>query len=146
MVCPTLSSSHGPGDCHVTCILPPDNDIVYEMPLFRPRMHPRSFMFVGQSEEGVGDRELVPSAKSQEQQPVAVHLADLGCLGCSWRDSTSSGGACHALFRAAQLLSVPSFYVWLPEAVCIRSGHTPGNAFGRAAVPGEGSRRVLNHR
>ena len=76
MVCPTLNSSHGPGDCHIACILPADNDIVYEVPLFGPQMHPHGFMFVGQSEEGVGDGETVLSTHSQVQQPVAVYLAD----------------------------------------------------------------------
>ena len=48
------------------------NDVVDEVPVFVTRMHPRSCVSVGQSENCVCEKEIVDSASSQQQDPITV--------------------------------------------------------------------------
>ena len=46
-LCPTLGSSN----LHIIQIMVPDNDVVNEVPVFRPGMHPRSLVHVTELEK-----------------------------------------------------------------------------------------------
>ena len=50
-LCPTHSSSN----LHFIQVTAPDNDVVNEVPVFGPGMHPRSLVDVSDLEEGVYD-------------------------------------------------------------------------------------------
>ena len=43
------------GRMHFIQVMAPDNDVVNEVPVFRPGMHPRSLVHVTELEEGVCD-------------------------------------------------------------------------------------------
>ena len=49
--CPT----HGSSNLHFIQVTAPDNDVVNEVPIFGPGMHPRSLVHVTELEESVCD-------------------------------------------------------------------------------------------
>ena len=49
--CPT----HGSSNLHFIQVTAPDNDVVNEVPVFGPLMHPRSIVHVTELEEGAYD-------------------------------------------------------------------------------------------
>ena len=68
VVCPTLGSTHGFGDTNITLVSLSDYYVVNEMSVLTSWMHPRSFLVVRQSEDGVSDQEVVGRTGLQEQQ------------------------------------------------------------------------------
>ena len=46
---------HGSNNLHFIQVTAPDNDVVNEVPVFGPGMHPRSLVHVTELEEGVCD-------------------------------------------------------------------------------------------
>ena len=57
VVSPALSASHGTGHTDVPNVSLADDDEVYQVPVFRPRVHPGGLVLVCHPEQGVGDAE-----------------------------------------------------------------------------------------
>ena len=64
MVRPTFRSSHGSCDVNISQVCASDNDIIQEVPVLGPRMHPGGFVFVFHLKYGIGDGEIVFSTKT----------------------------------------------------------------------------------
>ena len=62
---------HGLSNLHFIQVTAPDNDVVNEVPVFGPRMHPRSLVHVTELEEGVYDGKAQFRAK-REQLDILV--------------------------------------------------------------------------
>lgn len=52
------------------------NDQVYHVTVFRPRVHPCSFVLICHSERGVGDTEFMFCTLPEEEQAVVADFAD----------------------------------------------------------------------
>ena len=55
MISGALYPTHGSSNLHFIQVMVPDNDVVNEVPVFGPGMHPRSFAHFTELEEGVCD-------------------------------------------------------------------------------------------
>ena len=55
MISGALCPTHGSSNLHFIQVMAPDNDVVNEVPVFGPGMHPRSLVHVTEYEEGVCD-------------------------------------------------------------------------------------------
>ena len=55
MICRALYPTHGSSNLHFFQVTAPDNDVVNEVPVLGPGMHPRSFVHVTELEESVCD-------------------------------------------------------------------------------------------
>ena len=55
MISGALCLTHGSSNLHFIQVTAPDNDVVNEVPLFGPGMHPRSLVYVTELEESVCD-------------------------------------------------------------------------------------------
>ena len=55
MISGVLSPTHGLSNLHFIQVTAPDNDVVNEVPMFGPGMHPRSLVIITEMEEGVCD-------------------------------------------------------------------------------------------
>ena len=75
VVSPALSASHGTGHMDVTDVSLADDDEVYQVPVFRPRVHPGGLVLVCHPEQGVGDAEAVLCTLAEEEQAVVIDLA-----------------------------------------------------------------------
>nr|VZI45638.1 unnamed protein product [Spirometra erinaceieuropaei] len=76
MVGPPVSTRDRLRHQHVPLISPPDEDIVQQVPLTRPRMPPGSLLSLRQTEEGVRHDEAVFCAGAEEKQAVVVGAAE----------------------------------------------------------------------
>ena len=55
MISGTLCPTHGSSNLHFIQVMAPDNDVVNEVPVFGPGMHPNSLVHVTELEEGFCD-------------------------------------------------------------------------------------------
>ena len=55
MISGALFPTHGSSNLHFIQVTAPDNDVVNEVPVFGPEMHPRSIVHAKELEEGVCD-------------------------------------------------------------------------------------------
>ena len=55
MISGALFPTHGSSNLHFIQVTAPDNDVVNEVPVFVPGMHPRSLVHVTEFEESVCD-------------------------------------------------------------------------------------------
>nr|VZI13554.1 unnamed protein product [Spirometra erinaceieuropaei] len=76
MVGPPVSTRDRLRHQHVPLISPPDEDIVQQVPLTRPRMPPGGLLSHRQTEEGVRQGEAVFCAGAEEKQAVVVGSAE----------------------------------------------------------------------
>nr|VZI49714.1 unnamed protein product [Spirometra erinaceieuropaei] len=76
MVGPTVSTRDRLRHQHVPLISPPDEDVVQQVPLTRPRMPPGGLLSLRQTEEGVRQNEAVFCAGAEKQQSVVVGAAE----------------------------------------------------------------------
>nr|VZI48486.1 unnamed protein product [Spirometra erinaceieuropaei] len=76
MVGPPVSNRDRLRHQHVPLISPPDEDIVQQVPLTRPRMPPGGLLSHRQTEEGIRQDEAVFCAGAEEKQAVVVGAAE----------------------------------------------------------------------
>nr|VZI50142.1 unnamed protein product [Spirometra erinaceieuropaei] len=76
MVGPPVSTRDRLRHQHVPLISPPDEDIVQQVPLSRPRMPPSGLLSLRQTEEGVRQDEAVFCAGAEKQQTIVVRAAE----------------------------------------------------------------------
>nr|VZH95217.1 unnamed protein product [Spirometra erinaceieuropaei] len=76
MVGPPVSTRDRLRHQHVPLISPPDEDIVQQVPLTRPRMPPGGLLSLRQTEERVRQDEAVFCAGAEEKQAVVVGAAE----------------------------------------------------------------------
>lgn len=65
VICPAFCTSHGTGDVNVSDVTSPHNDIVYQVPVFGTRVHPRSLVFSLLLEDSVGYGQGMLRAESE---------------------------------------------------------------------------------
>ena len=65
VISPTLGSSHGSSDLDIMDVLPVGDELVNQMPLIGPDVHPCGLILVCQSEGCVGDGKVVFSTHCQ---------------------------------------------------------------------------------
>ena len=75
VVSPALSASHGMGHTDVPDVSLADDDEVYQVPVFRPGVHPGGLVIVCHPEQGFADPEAVLSTLAEEEQAVVIDLA-----------------------------------------------------------------------
>ena len=75
LVSPALSASHGTGHTDIPDVSLADDDEVYQVPVFRPRVHPGGLVLVCYPEQGVGDAEAVLCTLTEEEQAVVIDIA-----------------------------------------------------------------------
>ena len=75
VVSPAFSASHGTGHTDVPDVSLADDEEVYQVPVFRPRVHSGGFILVYYPEQGVGDAEAVLCPLAEEEQAVVIDLA-----------------------------------------------------------------------
>ena len=73
------------------------------------------------------------------------HFISAAHLQCHWKEIQQISASYLNSFLWVSCLSFSDYY-WLPIAVACNGGHTLGTGFGELAKPGEGNRRVSNHR
>nr|VZI38032.1 unnamed protein product [Spirometra erinaceieuropaei] len=76
MVGPPVSTRNRLRHQHVPLATPPDENIVQQVPLTRPRMPPGGLLSLRQTEERVCQDEAVFCAGAEEQQAVVVGVAE----------------------------------------------------------------------
>ena len=52
-----------------------DDDEIYQVPVFRPRVHPGGLVLVCHPEQSVGDAEAVLCTLAEEDQAIVIDLA-----------------------------------------------------------------------
>ena len=71
-LCPTYGSSN----LHFIQVTAPDNDVVNEVPVFGPGMHPRSLVHVTELEESVCDGKTQFRAERKQPETATIHVAN----------------------------------------------------------------------
>ncbi|VDL94022.1 unnamed protein product [Schistocephalus solidus] len=69
---PTIGIADRLGNQHVLSISPPDENTVQQLPMPRPRVHPRGLIPRRKAEEGVGQQETVFSTGSQKKKKAVI--------------------------------------------------------------------------
>ena len=72
VLCPT----HGSSNMHFIQVTAPDNDVVNEVPVFGPGMHPRSLVHVTELEESVCDGKTKFRAEREQPATDTIHVAN----------------------------------------------------------------------
>ena len=67
---------HGSSNLHFIQVTALDNDVVNEVPMFGPGMHPRSLVHVTELEEGVCDGKTQFRAEREQPETVTIHVAN----------------------------------------------------------------------
>ena len=75
MVSPAFSAFHGTGHTDVPDVSLADDDEVYQVPVFRPRVHVGGLVLVCHPEQGVDDATDVLCTLAEEKQTVVIDLA-----------------------------------------------------------------------
>ena len=70
--CPT----HGSSNLQLNQVTAPDNDVVNEVPVFGPGMHPRSLVHVTELEESVCDDKNQFRAERKQPETATIHVAN----------------------------------------------------------------------
>ena len=71
-LCPTYGSSN----LHFIQVTAPDNDVVNEVPVFGPGMHPRSLVHVTELEESVCDSKTQFRAERKQPETATIDVAN----------------------------------------------------------------------
>ena len=71
-----LCSTHGSNNLHFIQVTAPDNDVVNEVPLLEPGMHPRSLVHVTELEEGVCDGKTLFRAEREQPETATINVAN----------------------------------------------------------------------
>ena len=76
MISAALCPTHGMSNLLFIHVTAPDNDIVNEVPVFGPGMHPRSLVHVTLLEESVCDGKTQFRAERKQPETATIHVAD----------------------------------------------------------------------
>ena len=76
MISGALCPTHGSSNLHFIEITAPDNDIVNEVPVLGPGMHPRSIVHVTVLEESVCDDKTQFRAERKQPERATIHVAN----------------------------------------------------------------------
>ena len=76
MISGALCPTHGSSNLHFLQVTAPDNDVVNEVPVFGPGMHPRSLEHVSELEESVCDGKTQFRAERKQPETAAIHVAN----------------------------------------------------------------------
>nr|VZI35592.1 unnamed protein product [Spirometra erinaceieuropaei] len=72
MIDPPVGTRHRLCQQHFLLVSPPDEDIVQQVPVSRPRVHPDRLLPHRQAGEGVGQDKMVFYASLSEEQAIAT--------------------------------------------------------------------------
>ena len=70
MISGALCPTHGSSNLHFIQVTAPDNDVVDEVPVFGPGMHPGSHVHVTELKEGVCDGKT--QIRAEKEQPETL--------------------------------------------------------------------------
>ena len=76
MISGALCPTHGSSNLHFNQVTAPDNDVVNELPMLGPGVHPRSLVHVTELEEGVSDGKTHFSAERYQPETTTIHFAN----------------------------------------------------------------------
>ena len=76
MISGALGPMHGSSNLHFIRVTAPDNDVVNEVPVFGPGMHPRSLVHVTELEESACDGNTQFTAERKQQETATIHVAN----------------------------------------------------------------------
>ena len=76
MISGELRHMHGSSNLHFIQVMVPDNDVVNEVPVFGPGIHPRSLVHVTELEEGVCDGKTQFRAERKQLETATIHVAN----------------------------------------------------------------------
>ena len=76
MISGALCSTHGSSNLHFIQVTAPDNDVVNEVPVFGPGMHPRGLVHVTVLEESACDGKTQFRAERKQPETATIHLAN----------------------------------------------------------------------
>ena len=76
MISGALCPTHDSSNLHLIEITAPDNDVVIEVPVFGPGMHPRSLVHVTELKEGVCDGKTQFRPEKKKPETASVHVAN----------------------------------------------------------------------
>ena len=71
-LCPT----HGSSNLHFTQVTAPDNDVVNEVPVFGPGMHPRSLVNATELEKSVYDGKTQFRAEREQSETATIYVVN----------------------------------------------------------------------
>ena len=74
MISGALCPTHGSSNFHFIQVTAPDNDVVNEVPVFGPGMHPRSLVHV--TELGVCDGKIQFRTEREQPETATIHVAN----------------------------------------------------------------------
>ena len=75
MISGALCPTHGSSNLHLMQVTSPDNDVVNEVPVFAPGMHPKNLLYVTEVEESVCDRKTQFRAERESsRRPLVLIL------------------------------------------------------------------------
>ena len=77
MISEALYPTHGSSNLHFIQVTVPDNDVVNEVLVFGPGMHPRSLVHVTILEEGVCDGKTKFRAEREQPETATIHVANI---------------------------------------------------------------------
>ena len=76
MISGALCPTHGSINLCFIQVTSPDNDVVNEVPVFGPGMHPRSLVHVTELEESVCDGKTQFRAEREQPETATIHVAN----------------------------------------------------------------------
>ena len=76
MISGALCPTHGSSNLHFIQVTAPDNDVVNEVPVLRPGMHPRSLVHVTELEESVCGGKTQFRAERKQPETAAIRVAN----------------------------------------------------------------------
>ena len=76
MISGALCPTHGSSNLHFIQVTAPDNDVVNEVPVFGPGMHPRSLVHVTELQEGVCDGKTQFRAEREQPETATIYVAN----------------------------------------------------------------------
>ena len=76
MISGALCPRHGSSNLRSIQVTAPDNDVVNEVPVFGPGMHPRSLVHVTELEESVSDGKTQFRAEREQPETATIHVAN----------------------------------------------------------------------
>ena len=76
MISGALCPTHGSSNLHFIQVTAPDIDVVNEVPVFGPGMHPRSLVHVTELEESVCDGKTIFRAEREQKGTATIHVAN----------------------------------------------------------------------
>ena len=76
MISGALCPTHGSSNLHFNQVTAPDNDVVNEVAVFVPGMHPRCLVLVTELEEGICDGMNQFRAEREQPETANIHAAN----------------------------------------------------------------------